>query len=135
MKSYLLFRAVTVAHAALVCLQPVLAGIYLNGSGAANRIHEPVGMTAALVCLGQLLAATVYWRAGGRVWPVPVTLLIFLAEGFQIAMGFSRQLAIHVPLGIAIVAATVALAIWTCGPAARVRRTAKPAEQSAAVPA
>ena len=30
----------------------------------------------------------------------------------QVSMGYSRQLAIHIPLGIALVATTVALAIW-----------------------
>lgn len=126
-------RVVAVTHAVAVCLQPVLAGSYLNGSGTAMRIHEPLGLGSAFLCLGQLLAATIYWRYGGRGWPALLTLAIFLAEGFQIAMGYSRQLALHIPLGIAIVGATAALAVWTCRPGARVRRTSEgSAEKSSA---
>jgi hypothetical protein len=57
-----------------------------------------------------LLLATIWWRTGGR-WTAPtVSLLIVAGEVVQIAMGYSRQLAIHVPLGIALVAVSVAFA-------------------------
>jgi hypothetical protein len=44
--------------------------------------------------------------------------LVFLAEGFQIGMGYSRQLHLHVPLGVAIVVAAVLLAAWVWTPSA-----------------
>lgn len=133
MKLLLVLRLVAVTHAVVVCLQPVLAGVYLNGTGAAMRIHEPLGLGGTLLCLGQLLLATIYWRTGGRCWPVLLTLAIFLGEGLQVGIGYTRQLALHVPLGIAIVAATVVLAGWTCRPGARVRRTGKVAGDSVGV--
>ena len=49
-----LLRAVAVLHAAAVCAQPLLAGLYLNGDGSAIPIHESVGLTAAALCLVQL---------------------------------------------------------------------------------
>ncbi|MDX6251401.1 MAG: hypothetical protein QOF10_4761 [Kribbellaceae bacterium] len=125
MKSLLALRVVAVAHAVAVCLQPVLAGSYLNGSGSAVLIHETIGLCVFFLCLGQLLVATIYRNSGGRTWPIALTAAILLAEGLQISMGYSRNLALHIPLGIAIVGTTVTFAVWTCRPAARVRRTSK----------
>ncbi|NEA34207.1 hypothetical protein [Streptomyces sp. SID13031] len=129
MKSLVSLRLVAVLHAVAVCLQPVLAGVYLNGSGSAMRLHEPLGLGLAFVCLGLVLVATIYWRAGGRARAVLVALLLLAAESFQIAMGYNRQLALHIPLGITIVAIACALAVWTFRPAARVRRTRKRAAE------
>ncbi|TDO49178.1 hypothetical protein EV643_106147 [Kribbella sp. VKM Ac-2527] len=115
MKLLGVLRLVAVTHAIAVGLQPVLAGVYLNGSSTANRIHEPLGNTIALLCITQLLVATIWWRTGGRLTAVLATAGILAAESVQIGMGYSRQLALHVPLGIAIVAATVALTLWMFG--------------------
>lgn len=113
MKSLTALRAVAGLHAVAICLQPVFAGIYLNGSGAAMRLHEPTGLALTFTGLFQLLIATIWWRSGGRLLAPAVTLLITLGEGFQVAMGYTRQLAIHIPLGIALVASAVAFAVWT----------------------
>ncbi len=113
MKSFTALRLVAGVHAVAICLQPVFAGIYLNGSGAAMRVHEPIGLALAFTGLFQLLIATIWWRSGGRLLAPAATLLITLGEGFQVAMGYTRQLAIHIPLGIALVAGAVAFAVWT----------------------
>jgi hypothetical protein len=125
MKSLAVLKVVALTHAVAVCLQPVLAGSYLNGSGSALRIHEPIGLGVVFLCLGQLLIATIYWRAGGRGWPALLTAAALFAEGLQVAMGYTHNLALHIPLGITLVGTTVAFAVWTWRPAARVRRTAK----------
>jgi hypothetical protein len=125
MKSLAVLKVVALTHAVAVCLQPALAGSYLNGSGAALRIHEPIGLGVVFLCLGQLLIATIYWRAGGRGWPVLLTAAVLFAEGLQVSMGYTHNLALHIPLGITLVGTTVAFAVWTCRPAARVRRTTK----------
>ncbi len=121
MKSLAALRLVAVTHAIAICLQPVLAGIYLNGSGAALRIHEPIGLGVTIAGLVQLLIAIIYWRAGGRRLAPTVTLLITVGEGIQVAMGYSRQLSLHIPLGIALVAAAVAFTCWTYSPSARTK--------------
>jgi hypothetical protein len=112
MKSSIALRVVAGVHAVAICLQPLFAGIYLNGSGSAMRMHEPLGLALTLTGLLQLLVATIWWRSGGRAVAPAVSLLILLGEVFQVAMGYSRQLAIHIPLGIALVATTVAFAFW-----------------------
>ena len=113
MKSLTALRLVAGVHAVAICLQPVFAGIYLNGSGAAMRMHEPIGLALTFTGLFQLLIATNWWRSGGRMLAPAATLLITLGEGIQVAMGYTRQLAIHIPLGIALVAGAVAFAVWT----------------------
>lgn len=112
MKGLYVLRVAAGLHALGVCLQPVLAGVYLDGSPDGMRMHGPTGL--ALVGLGfaQLLVATFWWRTGGR-WIAPVaSLLIVAGEVVQVAMGYSRQLAIHIPLGVALVASAVAFAFW-----------------------
>lgn len=112
MKLLYALRVVAGLHALAICLQPVFAGVYLNGSPAGMQMHEPTGL--ALVALGvvQLLAAAFWWRTGGR-WTLPAaSLLIVTGEVVQVAMGYSRQLAIHIPLGVALVASAVAFAFW-----------------------
>jgi len=113
MKSLAALRLVAVTHAIAICLQPVLAGVYLNGSGGALRIHEPIGMAVATIALVQLLAATIWWRSGGRFAAPLVSLLVLIGESVQIGMGYSRDLALHIPLGIALVGAVVTFAFWT----------------------
>ena len=113
MMSLTALRLVACVHAVAICLQPVFAGIYLNGSGAAMRLHEPTGLALTFTGLVQLLIAMIWWRSGGRLLAPAATLLITLGEGFEVAMGYTRQLAIHIPLGIALVGGAVAFAVWT----------------------
>jgi hypothetical protein len=121
MKSLVVLRVVAVTHAVAVCLQPVLAGVYLNGSGAAMRMHEPIGLGVSFLAIGQVVASALYWRSGGRLAAVGVSLLLLIAESVQIAMGYSRQLALHIPLGITIVAIACAFAVWTCRQPTRIK--------------
>ncbi|MFC6159209.1 hypothetical protein [Kribbella jiaozuonensis] len=99
-------------HAVAICLQPIFAGIYLDGSPSGIRMHEPTGLAIVFLGLAQLLIATIWWRTGGRPAAAGMSLLIFVGEVVQVSIGYSRQLAIHIPLGIALVAGTVALAVW-----------------------
>lgn len=121
MKSLAVLRLIAVLHAVAICLQPIAIGIYLNGSTTGLKIHEPVGTALAFVGLGQLIVAIVYWRCGGRLLAPAIALLILSAESVQIAMGYTKQLAIHIPLGVALIGSTVCFAAWIC------RRTARTA--------
>ena len=112
MKSLIALRVVAGVHAVAICLQPLFAGIYLNGSNDGIKLHEPLGLTVTLIGLIQLLVATIWWRSGGKPIAPLVSLLILVGEVVQVAMGYSRQLAIHIPLGVALVGTTVAFALW-----------------------
>jgi hypothetical protein len=116
--------AVTV-HLLAVLAQPVLAGRYLTGDVDAMQVHGIVGSLLALVAMVVIAAALAYVVAGrGRLWVLPVAVLLFLADGFQIGYGYGRELHLHVPLGVAIVVGAVLLAAWAWSPAAtRPRRS------------
>jgi len=112
-------RFLLTGHVVAVLAQPVLAGRYLTGDVDAIKTHGLIGSLLALVAMSLMAGALAYVVGGrGQLWVLPVTVLVFLAEGFQIGMGYSRALDVHVPLGVAIVVAAVLLAAWVWTPSA-----------------
>lgn len=112
-------RFLLTGHLGAVLAQPVLAGRYLTGDVDAMAVHGLVGSLLALVAMALIAGAIAFVLGGrGQLWVLPVTVLLFLAEGYQIGIGYSRQLHLHVPLGVAIVVAAVLLAAWVWTPAA-----------------
>lgn len=112
-------RLLLTGHLVAVLAQPVLAGRYLTGDVDAITVHGLLGSLLSLVAMALVAGALAYVLFGrGRLWVLPITVLLFLAEGFQIGMGYSRELAVHVPLGVAIVVVAVLLAAWVWTPAA-----------------
>ena len=107
------FFAVVLVHTAVVGAQPVLAGSYFAGDVDAIAVHGRTGSVLPLLSVFQLVVAVLLVRPGrGPWWPVPLTLALFLAEGVQVGAGYSRTLAVHVPLGAGILAVLVALLVW-----------------------
>ena len=113
-------RLALLLQAALAVAQPVLAGAYLTGRFDLIGVHGANGAallgTTLLSGVAALLVATV---GRGPVWPVLSLVLLWFAEGVQIGMGVERRLEVHLPLGVAIVGCSVALAVWSFRPAAR----------------
>jgi hypothetical protein len=106
-------RGVALVHAAAVVGQPLLAGRYLGGDVDSLAVHSLNGSLLPVLTMLQGIAALVYvWPGGGRGWPFLWTFLLFFAEGIQIGLGHSRQLAIHLPLGVGIVLVQVLLTVW-----------------------
>lgn len=97
-------------HAALVCLQPVLAGLSLDGDGTAFELHGINGsivltLTMILVPLGLL-----WWRPGrGTFWVPALAAILFTAESMQLGLGYAGTFTAHVPLGVAIIAGSLVL--------------------------
>lgn len=101
-------------HAALAVAQPLLAGMYLNGEFDAIGVHGIVGSALSGWVMVQLLVAVLFWRPGrGPWWPALATAALLFLEGLQLGMGYSGQLAVHIPLGVAIVGGTVAMFVWS----------------------
>lgn len=118
-----LLRITLLAHAAAAVAQPILAGFYLSGQFDALAVHEAIGSFMMFGVLASWLAAAAHWVFGrGRGWPVAVTLVMLVAEPIQLGFGYSRDLAVHIPLGVVIVAVAVALAGWAWTPGSRHRR-------------
>jgi uncharacterized membrane protein YozB (DUF420 family) len=114
-----LFRAVVTCEAALALGQAVLAGSFLSGHYQALDLHALNATATGLTAVAQIVAALLLWRlGGGPSWPFLAGIALFGAEAGQIAMGYARVLAIHVPLGVAIIACTFLMLVWAWRPIA-----------------
>ena len=114
-----LLRAVLTVHLLLVLAQPVLAGLFLTGDVDAIGVHAGVAIGIAAFELVVIVAAACYVFGGrGTVRVLPVAVLLPVAAGFQIHAGFTRELALHIPLGVAIVTTAVLFAVWVWMPSA-----------------
>jgi hypothetical protein len=111
-------RVTTTVYLVMVLAQPVLAGLFLTGNVDAITVHGVVGSTLSGVGLVLVAATVVYLLRRGRLWVLPVVVLLFLAAGVQIALGYARVMQVHVPLGVAVVTAAVLLAVWVWSPSA-----------------
>jgi hypothetical protein len=111
-------RVLATLHAAVAVTQPVSIGQYLSGGYGWLGVHG--GGAGGLLLTGLLLAAASigYTVTGGRIWVALVGPLLWLAEGVQDGLGYARVLAVHIPLGVLIVAAALLLAVWVWTPAA-----------------
>jgi signal transduction histidine kinase len=112
-------RIVITVHLLMVLAQPWLAGQFLTGDVDAIAVHGLVGSLLAAVGLVVIATTLIYVLGGrGKLWVAPVAVALFLADGFQIGAGFARNLALHIPLGVAIIVASVLLAVWVWSPSA-----------------
>ena len=113
-------RIVLVVHAALVVMQPIMAGYYLSGEADAMNWHSPIGSSLWMWSIIQFVVAVLYWRpGGGRLWPALATVGLFFAELTQMILGFSQTLSVHIPLGTAIVISVLLFAAWSFRSSAR----------------
>jgi hypothetical protein len=123
-----LWRVALLLLTAAVASQPVTMGLYLSGRYPMIGLHSAIGSALAAVALLVAALSLLYALAGGRVWVVPVSVVLFLATGFQIGMGYARNLALHLPLGVGILAGALLLTVWSWTRAAsRVRAPRRPA--------
>ncbi|MHA6785070.1 hypothetical protein ACVGOW_29370 [Pseudonocardia saturnea] len=114
-----LVRAVVTVHLLAVLAQPVLAGRFLAGDADAIAVHGTIGSLLAVVGMAAIAVTLLYVLGGrGRLWVAPVGLALFLADGIQIGAGFTRNLELHVPLGVGIIVTSVLLAVWVWSPTA-----------------
>lgn len=116
--SLLLLRILVTTHLVAVLALPVLAGLFLTGDVDAIAVHGAIGSALAAFGLVLIAATLVYVLRRGRLWVLPAAVLLFLAVGLQIGMGYARALQIHIPLGVAIVTAAVLFTIWVWSPSA-----------------
>jgi hypothetical protein len=89
--------------AVLVFAQAVFAGLFLDGNAAWRQWHAVNGMLLIpLLALLAVVLAVLVWRSGGPGWIALASLALLLAIILQNTMGQSGQVAVHVPLGVAI---------------------------------
>jgi hypothetical protein len=118
-KSLWALRILAILHAVATVMQPVLAGSYLSGSVDSLAMHEMNAHIVTLFAMAMFVAGLVYAIAGRGRWRVAFAPIgMFLLEFVQEIFGYSQSLAVHIPLGVAVVLINVLFAIWTFTPGA-----------------
>ena len=97
-----------------VFAQAILAGLFLDGGDSWRDWHAINGMLVLLLALTQALLAVLVWR-GGRApgWLAAASGGLLLALLIQNMLGMTNQVAVHVPLGLAIFGLAGALLVRT----------------------
>ena len=90
--------------AVAVFAQAVLAGLFLDGSDSWRDWQAINGMLVLpLLALAQVVMVVLVWRGGhGPGWLTVVSVGLLVALLVQNVMGMTSQVAVHVPLGLAI---------------------------------
>ncbi len=101
-------------QAAMAVSQPILAGSYLSGNLDAISVHSAIGGSLTPVSfLVLVLAAAHGWLGRGPTWPAVAMGVLVVLVVVQANAGYSRTLGLHIPLGVFIVGAMVALFVWS----------------------
>lgn len=118
-----IFRVLSTLLAFGLAAQPVLAGAFLSGNYSALQSHGIVGGLLFVPAFFLMIAAVLLWRQGRiSAWPVPITVAVLFAISLQLGFGYSRNLAVHLPLGVGLVVCAVLLAVWAWRTPAAVER-------------
>ena len=108
-----LLRVVTVLTTLSAFSQAVLAGGLVAGRIEMLPLHSTNGLLLTAGTLALLVALVLAWRpGGGPAWVLLVGLAMTSATVVQLGLGFSRSLAVHVPLGTTVIIAQVMLLVW-----------------------
>ncbi|HEY3503311.1 MAG TPA: hypothetical protein VGN37_11085 [Actinocatenispora sp.] len=111
-------RIVAIATAIVVLLQAVSAGLFVTGQVSFLDMHGYGAMAAGLLVIATLVTAILRWRPGGGTsQPVLMAVVELVLVVAQAGLGFSRVLALHIPLGVALFGVTLVYAVWACTPA------------------
>ncbi|MEV2214610.1 hypothetical protein AB0H86_24680 [Streptomyces sp. NPDC050997] len=97
----------------LTLAQPVLAGMFITGDTDLLDLHALNATLVSVMSWLTVAAAVTLWRpGGGPAWPIGLTLLIAGLVEAQSGFGYARQLYLHIPLGVALVAGLTAQTYW-----------------------
>lgn len=129
-----LFRGTVTLHTALLIVQPVLAGRFLSGEFGMLAAHSSLGGVVLFAGMLQFVGSVALWWPGRRGgWPIAVAAATIVLEVVQLTAGYSRALGLHLPLGVALVAAGIGFAVWAWLPHPVHRRVARPEKSLAGV--
>ena len=98
-----MYRGVLLVNVAGMLLQSVLAGRILAGNGRALMFHERTAKLLVIMAGVQLLVA-IYMRLRTLcpLWVPLASAGLLLAEVIEFAAGDTHNVALHIPLGVAI---------------------------------
>lgn len=104
-------RLLVLLHTLIVLAQAVFAGTFLDGEPSALRLHQLTGTSViTVVSVLQLIVAVLCWRRHQlAAWFALAAFGLFVADMIQIGLGFTDQLMLHVPVGVAIFGVSLTL--------------------------
>ncbi len=107
-------RALSVIILLQVLTQAALAGGFITGDVNLLGLHSANGITLVLTCSALLPAAILLVRPGrGPWWPIAFSVAIWWLVAVQVGFGFSRQIGLHIPIGVAIMSLISGFTWWT----------------------
>jgi hypothetical protein len=110
MKTY---RTVVLINLLVIFAQFGLAGQMLGGRGSAVAIHGFTGVLLVLIALVQAaLSIGLKAKSIGPTWLVVANVGIIVAEVIEAACGHFHNLAVHVPLALAIFGSVMRQLFW-----------------------
>lgn len=106
------YRGSSAILAILAVAQPVLAGQFLSGAYGALLLHSTNANVVAGASFVVVVAAVAFRVLGdGPAWPIAANAVGFGIITLQVTAGHLRWLFLHIPLGVAVVALSVLLAV------------------------
>ncbi len=121
----MLARATTATLAVLVVTQAVLAGSFLSGQYNALMLHSVGAKASTLLSVVQVIVLWFVSKTGGPRSLVAVGALVTVLLVAEFASGEMRLTALHIPLGVLLIAGILQLSasVW------RLPLTVRSAEQ------
>lgn len=106
-------RIVTTLFAATLLWQPISAGTFIAGTPGMMTWHAVGAALAMFLTLPMMLAGLLLLVGGGTWWPLAVSALLLVLVIAQMAVGSTRVLVVHLPLGTALFGVGMAFAWWS----------------------
>jgi hypothetical protein len=106
-------RVVILVHLLTLLIQASFAGIMIGGDHRGLILHEFTARALVLLALFQMvLAITLRVKARCPAWVPIASGGILAAEVIEFAAGHFHYVALHVPLGVAILGGVVCQLLW-----------------------
>ncbi|GID98382.1 hypothetical protein ACFQFC_32090 [Amorphoplanes digitatis] len=106
-------RTLTVVLLLQVLTQAALAGGFVTGNVKLLGLHSANAILLVLTSAALLPATILLVRPGrGPWWPIAFSVALWWAIVMQVGLGFARQVGLHIPLGMTVMALTSALTWW-----------------------
>ncbi|NNC12325.1 hypothetical protein HII28_10600 [Planctomonas sp. JC2975] len=100
----IVFRIAATGTAVILFAQSVLAGQFLSGAYPALDLHNLNAGIAGVATLVTVVAAVLYFRPGhGPWWPIVAYAALTGLVVVEMMLGTRHILAVHIPLGVAII--------------------------------
>lgn len=134
---FLVLRVVSGLLVLSVLVQATTMGLYLNGNDSMLSMHRVGAMLVGILAILQVVAALIFFgrqrsKAARRVLFISIGTLIAII--LEMSLGFRHSVAIHMPLGVALMAGLVRLSMFVLA-AKPAPATAKPVQATESEPA